>query len=110
VSLERWGKSAGLAPAGGGRVTPEIERMAEIGGRIAECFNIIDAAVLGSCLTNEDLAKFLEYVEHQDSFLPLFNPTLYRDQGAKTIPIARERAELLIRIKEHVEKVREVVS
>jgi len=90
-------------------VTPETEQMTEIGGRIAECFSIINAAVQGSCLTNEDLAKFLEYVEHQDSFLPLFNPTLYRDHGAKWIPIARERAELLIKIKDHVKRVREAV-
>ena len=87
-------------------MSPETERMAEIGGRIAECFTIIDAAVQGSCLTDEDLAKFLEYVECQDALLPLFNPTLYRDAGQKTIPIARERAELLIKVKEHIEKVR----
>lgn len=85
---------------------PETEHMAEIGGRVAECFRVVDTAVRESGLTNEDLAKFLEYVEHQDSFLPLFNPTLYRDAGAKTIPIARERAELLIKITDHLEKVR----
>lgn len=78
-----------------------------VGGKIGACFDALSKQIEREKLTKEDLTLFLEYCENQDTLLPVTNPTLYRNQGEQLIPIGKDRAELLMSLLIHLDKVRE---
>jgi hypothetical protein len=77
-----------------------IEELSDIGTSINTIITESRRVILHTGLRKEDLDAFEEYLEHQDTVMPLLNPTEYMHGGAKAIPIAQSRVEAIRKMME----------
>jgi hypothetical protein len=72
-----------------------IKELTEIGASIDKIITESNRVLQHTGLRKEDLDTFAEYLEEQDALMPMLNPTAYMNGGAKAIPLAKARVEVV---------------
>lgn len=62
-----------------------------IGKKICTCFEAMTAAVKETGLTQEEIARFREFLDKQDTVMPMTDPTAYIRGGHDAIEFAQAR-------------------
>lgn len=75
-----------------------IKELVEIGASIDQIVKESNRILQHTGLTKADLAAFERYLEEQDALMPMMNPTAWMQGGAKAIPLAKARVELVRKI------------
>lgn len=72
-----------------------ITELTVIGAKVNTCFDALTMVVSSMGLTEDELKDFADYLDEQDTFLPMRDPTTYRDGGSTAIELAKKRVEIL---------------
>ncbi len=74
----------------------DLTELTVIGAKISTSYDALAAAVKSLGLTEDELRAFQEYLQEQDTVMPLTDPTRYRDMGSAAIVQAGKRVEVLL--------------
>lgn len=77
-----------------------IKELVEIGASIDKIITESNRVLQHTGIQKEDLDAFASYLEEQDTLMPMLNPTAYMQGGAKAIPLAKARVELVRKLME----------
>ena len=77
-----------------------IKELTEIGASIDKIITESRRVLFHTGLQKEDLDAFADYLEEQDTLMPMLNPTAYMQGGSKGIPLAKARVEMIRKLME----------